>query len=201
MKLNAALFSLALLLAATTCCAQTTTHWYQRLIPDHAKLQYAGSIGLLSAGPGWTYGRKKQWETDVMLGFVPKYESDKAKFVLTLKETYMPWLLQIKQSHWHVQPLTASFFASSVWGGNFWTVAPSRYPSGYWGFTTRVRLNLSMGQRIAFNIPSDIHIPLQRLSAYYELGVCDLDIATFFGDKNIKFRKILSLSFGVKADF
>lgn len=220
MKLSVAIFSL--LLYAGICAAQTTetspklslgletdgitsslerTRWWKRLIPDHAKLQYAGSIGMFSTGPGWTYGRKKQWETDILLGFVPKFESDKAKFVLTLKETYLPWLIRVKESDWLVQPLTASFFASSVWGGNFWTFAPDRYPSGYWGFTTRVRLNLSMGERVMFDVPERWNWCIESLSAYYELGVNDLDIATFFGDKSIKFRKILSLSFGVKATF
>ena len=35
---------------------------WNRLIPKYQNVQYAGSMGLLSLGVGWDYGRKKQWE-------------------------------------------------------------------------------------------------------------------------------------------
>lgn len=34
---------------------------WKRLIPDHYKIQFAGSIGAASIGTGWTYGKKQQW--------------------------------------------------------------------------------------------------------------------------------------------
>lgn len=50
-------------------------HRYRRaweaLIPTHTKLQYAGGMGLLSWGIGWDYGKRGQWETDLLLGFIP----------------------------------------------------------------------------------------------------------------------------------
>ena len=33
---------------------------WNRLIPKYQNVQYAGSMGLLSLGVGWDYGRKKQ---------------------------------------------------------------------------------------------------------------------------------------------
>ena len=41
---------------------------WESLIPRYEKIQYAGSMGLISLGVGWDYGRKKQWETDLFLG-------------------------------------------------------------------------------------------------------------------------------------
>ena len=45
-------------------------HRYRRaweaLIPTHTKLQYAGGMGLLSWGIGWDYGKRGQWETDLL---------------------------------------------------------------------------------------------------------------------------------------
>ncbi len=52
---------------------------WERIIPTHSKIQYAGNMGLLSFGTGWDYGKRNQWETDVLLGFIPKYSSKKAK--------------------------------------------------------------------------------------------------------------------------
>jgi hypothetical protein len=68
---------------------------WERIIPTHSKIQYAGNMGLLSFGTGWDYGKRNQWETDVLLGFIPKYSSKKAKVTMTLKQNYMPWSINI----------------------------------------------------------------------------------------------------------
>ena len=65
-------------------------HW-EKLIPTHTKIQFAGNMGLLSFGTGWDYGKKNQWETDIFLGFIPKYQSKRTKITMTLKQNYMPW--------------------------------------------------------------------------------------------------------------
>ena len=101
---------------------------WKRLIPDHYKIQFAGSIGAASIGTGWTYGKKQQWETDVMLGFLPKFESEHHKAVFTLKQSYLPWRLRVKGSAWVIQPLSCSLFLSSVLSDKFWTHEPDRYP-------------------------------------------------------------------------
>ena len=64
-------------------------HW-EKLIPTPTKVQFAGNMGLLSFGTGWDYGKKNQWETDVFLGFIPKYDSKRTKVTMTLKQNYMP---------------------------------------------------------------------------------------------------------------
>lgn len=68
---------------------------WERIIPTHAKIQYAGNMGLLSFGTGWDYGKRNQWETDILLGFIPKYSSKKTKVTMTLKQNYMPWSINI----------------------------------------------------------------------------------------------------------
>lgn len=44
---------------------------WEKLIPRYTKLQFAGSMGMLSLGTGWNYYRN-HWETDVYLGIVPR---------------------------------------------------------------------------------------------------------------------------------
>ena len=217
MRLSVVLFSLCLALLPSRAGAQETgaqadsartryekmmtrrMEMWQRLIPDHYKMQFAGSIGMVSLGTGWTYGKKKQWETDLFLGFLPKFESDRHKVVFTVKQSYVPWRLRVKESPWVVQPLSCSFFLSSVLNEKFWTREPDRYPKGYYGFSTRIRANLSLGQRIMFDIPDVSDWFVQDISLYYELGACDTDFCTFFGDRTIKFKDILSLAIGVKV--
>ena len=147
---------------------------WKRLIPDLTRIQFAGSIGAASIGTGWTYGKKQQWETDVMLGFLPKFESEHHKAVFTLKQSY---LLAVTCERKCVgdSALSCSLFLSSVLSDKFWTHEPDRYPKGYYGFSTRIRANLSLGQRIVYDIPDVSNWRVQDISLYYELGACDTD--------------------------
>ena len=62
-------------------------HYYRKgwasLIPTQHVLQFCGNMGLVSVGIGWDYGKRRQWETHLLVGFVPKYESDYAKMTFT----------------------------------------------------------------------------------------------------------------------
>ncbi|MCM1108819.1 MAG: hypothetical protein NC388_07165 [Clostridium sp.] len=172
---------------------------WQRFIPSHYKAQFAGSIGAAAIGPGWTYGRHDQWETDVLIGFLPKANSSVGKAVFTLKESYIPWNIRMGRSNFTVKPLTCGLFLSSVLNSQFWVSEPDRYPSGYYGFSTRIRLNICLGQRFSYYFPERTRTYAQGISVYYELGACDTDLLTFFGDRCIPFKEILSLGIGVKV--
>lgn len=174
-------------------------HRWQRLIPSHYKAQFAGSIGAGSLGFGWTYGKHDQWETDIMLGILPKANSDKAKAVLTIREEYVPWRIRLGRSDFAIRPLTCALFFSSVLDNDFWVREPDRYPKGYYGFSTRLRANLSLGQRISYYFPEKSRTYARGISLYYELGVCDTDVITFCCDRCIPFKEILSLAIGVKV--
>lgn len=65
-------------------------HW-AALIPTQFVIQNAGNMGILSAGIGWNYGHRKQWETDLLFGYIPEHQSSRGKLTTTLKENYIPW--------------------------------------------------------------------------------------------------------------
>ncbi len=171
---------------------------WMKLAPDHLKAQFAGSIGMFSLGTGWTYGRSDQWETDLQLGFLPKFDSDCAKVIFTIRESYIPWNVPIMKSDFSLRPLTCGLFISTVLNNDFWVSEPDRYPSGYYGFSTRLRLNIFLGQRLTYNFPHHKRRHLESLSAYYELSACDVDLITFFGNRNIPLVDVLSLALGLK---
>lgn len=64
---------------------------WNRLIPNQFTTQFAGSIGVVSFGAGWHYGKKDNWETDLLLGVVPRFNSPNCNPTFTLKERYIPW--------------------------------------------------------------------------------------------------------------
>lgn len=171
---------------------------WEKMIPSMVKLQYAGGMGMVSGGIGWDYGRSRQWETDFMMGFLPKFESDKAKLVLTLKENYIPWEVGLGRSDVSLDPLTVSVYVTSIIADDFWTSQPERYPEGYYWFSTRFRLNLSLGQRLVFDIPENRRKLARNLTVFYEVGTNDFYLLSLWGNEYIKFKDILHLSLGLK---
>lgn len=168
---------------------------WNSLIPKYQNLQFAGSIGLLSAGVGWDYGRQRQWETEIMFGFIPEFSSDKTKLTFTLKQNYSPWEVSLGKN-WILEPLETGLFMNTVLASDFWVKEPEKYPNNYYKFSTRVRFHVFLGQRIALDLGNNF--PFRRITAYYELSTCDLYLISKFSNKYIKTWDILSLSFGLK---
>lgn len=171
-------------------------HW-GRLIPTHIMLQYAGNMGFMSLGGGWDYGRRNQWETSLMFGYLPKFDSDKAKMTMTLKQSYLPWSLSLND-YWAVEPLQTGMYFNTVFGEDFWGKQPSRYPSSYYTFSTKYRIHIFLGQRLTFNIDNDHRVFVRSLSLFYEFSTYDLMLISRISNKYLKFSDYISLSFGLK---
>ena len=172
---------------------------WSKIIPSHTKLQYAGSMGFLSVGIGWHYGTKDRWETDLFLGFLPKYSTDRVKMTMTLKQNYIPWNVRLGQKGFSFDPLTSGLYITTIFGRQFWAVDPDYYPSGYYGFSTKFRFNLSIGQRFSYTPPLKKRQLSKTFSVYYELSVNDLYLASALRNSYLKPSDYLSLSLGVKA--
>jgi len=172
---------------------------WARLIPQYEKIQYAGSMGLISLGIGWDYGKKAQWETDLFLGYLPRFEGDKGHLTITLKENYIPWCIGIKKERWKFDPFTVSLYMNKIFGNEFWTREPDKYPDGYYGVATNFRFNLAFGQRIHFSVkPVGLS---ERITLFYELGTNDLYIISYATNKYLHFSDIFNLSLGIKFQF
>ena len=102
---------------------------WEALIPTHTKIQYAGGMGLLSWGIGWDYGKRGQWETDLLLGFIPRYSSRHFKMTMTLKQNFIPWSVYLGKD-FSLEPLTCGLYFNTVFSDDFWTEEPDRYPHG-----------------------------------------------------------------------
>ena len=64
-------------------------HW-DVLMPTQSVIQTCGNMGIISVGIGWDYGKRRQWETHLLFGIIPKYDSDAVKCTITLKENFIP---------------------------------------------------------------------------------------------------------------
>lgn len=172
---------------------------WESLIPRYEKIQYAGSMGLISLGVGWDYGRKKQWETDLFLGYLPRFDGDHGHLTITLKENYVPWKINIRKSKWMAEPFTVSLYMNKIFGREFWSREPDKYPDGYYGLATNLRFNLAFGQRLNFKVrPIGLS---ERLTLFYEFGTNDLYIISYFCNKYLRITDIFNLSLGIKFQF
>ena len=174
--------------------------FWSSLIPNQTKVQYAGSIGVVSLGLGWHYGKKHhRWETDFMVGYLPRFESATPKVTLTLKQSYIPFRLNL-YGNMKFEPLSCGIFFNTILGHRFWTKEPAKYPHHYYGFPTRIRTNIFIGERLRYEIPNSKRKHSNAVSLYYELSTCDLYLVSYVPNSRIPLKDILSLSLGAKVE-
>ena len=100
---------------------------WERIIPTHVKVQYAGGMGFLSFGAGWDYGRKCQWETDLYLGFLPRSKAGKFYLTATLKQNHIPWDIACGK-RFSFTPFYYGLYINTIFGEKFWVREPERDP-------------------------------------------------------------------------
>ena len=174
-------------------------HW-DVLIPTQGVIQTCGNMGIVSMGIGWDYGKRRQWETHLMLGFIPRFDSKNSKVTLTLKENFIPWRRDIGKGWWF-EPLECTLYFNTVFGHDFWTKQPTKYESGYYPFSTRIRPNLALGERFKFDIPHNKRKRIKSITFFYELGTNDIYFMRFYRNGSAEFWDVFGLSLGAKFQF
>lgn len=171
------------------------TGW-NRLIPTHLKAQYAGGMGFMSFGFGWDYGRKCRWESDILVGFLPKAYSDEFHTTITLKQNYIPW--SIRCCRWlAIEPISCGIYLNWISGEDYWIRNPDRYPnSRYYAFSTKLRAHLFVGQRFTYypKHKSSLH----HIAIFYEFSANDFDIIAKFCNHSLSLGDIVNFSVGIK---
>ena len=169
---------------------------WERLIPTHVKVQYAGGMGVVSAGVGWDYGRRCRWETEVMTGILPKAYSDRTHATFTVRQNYIPWSISLG-NRLALEPFACGIYVNMISGEDYWVREPDRYPGDkYYGFTSRLRSYVYVGQRMTWLLRGDS--ALRGVTLYYELAANDLDIIAKCGNRSLALSEIVYFSFGVK---
>lgn len=97
-----------------------------------------------------------------------------------------------------VEPLYGTFFINSILSDEFWTKEPDRYPKGYYGFSSRIRFHLGIGQKITYLIPANKRFLANKISLYYEVSTCDLYVRQKFLSKTIPLKDIICLAVGLQ---
>ena len=72
--------------------------------------------------------------------------------------------------------------------------ADSYYPF----LSTKMRVNVFVGQRVELTLPSNRRKFVKSITAFYELSTCDLYIRALVQDSHVRLTDIFGLSLGLK---
>ena len=169
------------------------------LRPRHISCQTGGGMGAVSLGTGWKYGRHQRWETDLFIGLVPKYDSSSAKVSFALKENFVPWQIRLNNKI-TLEPLTSSVYFTTLISDKVWRHLPERYSHGYYILPTKIRANISLGQRMQWMLSQKSSV-VESISTYYELGTCDIYVLSAAGNSKIKLHELMQLCIGIRINF
>ncbi|MDE6862361.1 MAG: hypothetical protein K2J31_06460 [Alistipes sp.] len=166
-----------------------------RLLPTRASIQYAGGMGMFSVGAGWEYGRRGEWATDLFVGFVPASCIDRTYVTATVKQSYVPWSIRCVD-RFSIEPFKCGIYLNSVIADEFWLREPSRYPKGYYGFSTKVRAHIFIGQ----NFRLHLHRcgALRDISLFWEANTCDLYLISRITNRYLSPGDYIGLSVGIE---
>jgi hypothetical protein len=165
------------------------------LLPDHIKLQYAGSIGFLSIGAGYA-NKRGSLEADLFYGHVPRLVSTTPLHSATVKLNWMPFKIDVSQRD-RLRPLVLGTlgsytFRSKNFGGE--EAAP------YFEHPKAMHIGFLAGSQVshAFNRAKGP----RGLGLYYEFVALDTEILNYMDNrKALTLDDILSLAIGLKLSF
>jgi hypothetical protein len=172
--------------------------WYR---PKHLALQTGGGLGMVAAGAGYEFS-KDRLETDILIGYVPKYYAGSTLSLASLKFMYSPFRLPVGEK-FQIIPVTVGAYFSYT-HGTINDELKGQYSADYYWFSTDTRYGPLLGSRVTFLAPPIAATGQPRkISVYYELGSNDLYLASYLNNRNggLGFGQLLTLALGVKADF
>jgi hypothetical protein len=166
--------------------------------PDHIKVQYAGGMGFISIGAGYSTKNQKL-EADLYYGYLPESIGGVSIHSISGKVTWIPiHSLSIKK--YHVEPLMTGLIVNYSFGKQYFSFDPPYYPYRYYSFPTAIHTAIFLGSRIGLDFPTNTFV--QRVSLYYEILSFDREIISLVSNpKSLLVTDIVTLSLGVKINF
>jgi len=187
-----------LLIASTSVYAQYVKQEEKsklnNFIPNYVKLQYAGGIGFMSVGVGYTFF-KQHLDVSMFYGYVPKAYSIDDLHSISLQITAK--LLHYKlNDNLELLPLNFGWYAHHTFGGDFWVRLPDKYSKGYYWWSPGRNAGIFIGAELKTKFLAS-KSPASGTAFYVRIGSRGLYIASKAGNKTIPLTDILELGFGV----
>lgn len=166
--------------------------WY---IPDYAKIQFSGNLGLLSAGLGYEVFSNILY-SELLYGFVPKSVSNAENIhLISIKNTFPIFTKAI--GGFTLSPI-AGFTASLETGNNSFLVLPDKYPKGYY-VPSAIHFTLFVGTQVHKEFKN--HKIFKGADFYLEFGTIETYLFFALKSKEVTFNDVFSPAIGINFYF
>ena len=163
-------------------------------LPDYVKLQYAGGIGFMSIGVGYTF-IKNRLDVTMFYGYVPKAFSITDLHSISLQLTGKLLKFDINKNI-QILPLNFGWYAHHTFGEEFWITLPDKYSKGYYWWSPGRNAGIFIGGEIKTKLFAT-KMPASGTAFYARIGSRGLYLASKFGNSSIPLKDILELGFGI----
>lgn len=134
-----------------------------------------------------------------MYGFVPGFEANTTIHILTAKNSFHPWQIDLNKGYLF-EPIKIGTGISYSFGSQFYTTWPKHYPDEYYWWASSLRLTPFLGTTISRKVGNE-NTAVKRIELYGELGTTDLDIVSKGSNNNLAYWDIVNLAIGTKLVF
>ncbi len=177
----------------TTDVARDAAAKGYKYLPGYMKIQYAGGIGFLSIGAGYTFFHHRL-DVSMFYGYVPKGLSIHSLHSISLQLTAK--FLKYKVKKVEILPLNFGWYAHHTFGNEFWLTLPDKYTKGYYWWSPGRTAGIFLGGEIKTKLILK-NTPAAGTAFYVRVGSRGLYIASKFGNKTIPLKDIFELGFGI----
>lgn len=162
------------------------------LRPDHFRGQFAGNIGFLSLGAGYSW-LNNHVASDLLVGYVPEQVGGTKILKLVQKNT-VQFNIAEKGFFSKVKPLTG-FSVNFETGRNSYVTPPDKYPAGYYGTNA---FTFSFFTGVAYEVPFAKENVFSKVHYYAEVGTLATYLYYDFKRREYLNPEIWSLALGLK---
>lgn len=170
----------------------------EAIIPDFAGLQYAGSIGHISANAGYTFF--KRTNLNFNYGYIPEKKGGRMH-ILAVKFEYKPLRIPVGRAI-EIHPFNPGVFVSYTLQKSL-TLGfnPPQYPKDYYFWSEALRKHIGASSEIKL-LNQRLEGKVRALSLYIEANTNDLYMISWFENRTtIPFSQIFKLGYGLRLYF
>ena len=197
-------FKVLLILVFTMVCSISATYSqvsykvdsasYKKFLPDYVKLQFAGGIGFMSMGVGYTFFNHKL-DITYFYGYVPKYFTVDDLHSVSLQLTAKLLTYNLSENI-QILPLNFGWYAHHTFGNEYWIKLPDNYPEGYYWWSPGRNAGIFIGGEIKTKLFAS-KTPASGTAFYARAGTRGLYFVSKFGNSSIPISDIIELGFEV----
>jgi len=166
----------------------------RKLIPDYMKLQFAGGIGFISTGVGYTFFKEKL-DVSLFYSYIPSSMTVDDLHSISLQFTAKFLKIPINKDI-VAYPLNIGMFAHHTFENEFWIKQPDKYSKGYYWWYPGINAGFFLGGEIKTKFLAN-KTPASGTAFYIRVGTRGLYVASKAGNTTIPLKDIIELGFGV----